>query len=189
MIGQIRCMSDRHWRPGQATLPSLQPPMRPPSRSSLRMSRRALVCAGAAVMLGACSRRRPDASPEAVVREWIERMQHVHGSLEDARAAYELLSQSAKANLDERARRASAATGRKMEPEQMIVPSRFSLRFVPRQYTSRVAGERAIVEAVGVDPETERASIPCVMENGVWRVDLQLPALAPVERRPDAGAP
>lgn len=149
--------------------------------------RRAFVAAVVAAALGACSRRRPDATPEAVVREWIERMQRVHGSPDDARAAYELLSQGAKANLEERARRASAATGRKMEPEQMIVPSRFSLRFPPRQLTARVAGERAIVEAVGADPETERASIPCVLENGAWRVDLQLPALPPVEHRPDAG--
>jgi hypothetical protein len=114
-------------------------------------------------------------------------MQRVHGSPEDARAAYELLSQAAKANLEERARRASAATGRKMEPEQMIVPSRFSLRFAPRQLTARIAGERAIVEAVGADPDVEHASIPCVLENGAWRVDLLLPALPPVERRPDAG--
>lgn len=161
--------------------------MHPPPPSKPALNRRAFVAATLVAAMGACSRRRPDAAPEAVVREWIDRMQRVHGSPEDARAAYELLSQAAKANLEERARRASAATGRKMEPEQMIVPSRFSLRFAPRQLTARVAGERAIVEAVGADPEQERASIPCVLENGAWRVDLQLPALSPVERRPDAG--
>ena len=155
--------------------------------SSALCSRRAALL-GLSIALFGCSRRRPDANPESVVREWIERMQRVHGNPEDARAAYELLSQSSKANLQERARRASAATGRKMEPEQMIVPSRFSLRFVPRQFVARVAGDRAIVEAVGSDPEIEHASIPCVREEGAWRIELALPPLAPVERRPDAGA-
>ena len=149
-------------------------------------------CSRRALLVGllalGCSRRRPDATPEAVVREWIDRMQRVHGSPEASRAAYALLSQAAKANLEERARRASAATGRKMEPEQMIAPSRFSLRFVPRQLTSRIAGDTAIVEASGADPEVEHASIRCVREEGAWRIDLQLPPLPPVERRPDAGA-
>ncbi len=141
------------------------------------------------VLASGCSRRPADASPEGVVREWIERMQGVHGSPQAAKDAYELLSRQAKANLDQRARRASAATGRKMEPEQMIAPSRFSLRFVPRQTRARIAGDRAIVEATGADPATEQASVPCVREDGVWRVDLVLPPLAPVERRADAGLP
>jgi hypothetical protein len=149
-------------------------------------TRRAVILGLCGAALG-CARRRPDATAETVVREFIERMQRVHGSPQDARAAYELLSEASKANLVERARRASAATGRKMEPEHMIVPSRFSLRFVPRTYTARVAGDRAVVEAVGADPELEHASIPCVREDGLWRIELELPMLPPIERRPDAG--
>lgn len=164
-------------------------PVHRPSRGATRMLSRREALLGLCVFAASCSRRRPDSSPEAVVREWIERMQRVHGEPEAARAAFELLSQASRANLEERARRASAATGRKMGPEQMIVPSRFSLRFSPRQLTSRVAGDRAVVEAVGADPEVEHASIPCVRENGVWRIDLVLPPLAPIERRPDAGVP
>jgi hypothetical protein len=74
-----------------------------------------------------------------------------------------------------------------MEPEQMIVPSRFSLRFVPRQLRAEVAGSRALVVATGADPDAERAAVPCVLEDGHWRIDLVLPALAPTERRPDGG--
>lgn len=159
-----------------------------PARPVLLLSRRAALI-GLCLLTTSCSRRRADSTPEGVVREWIERMQRVHGEPDAARSAYELLSQNARANLDERARRASAATGRKMEPEQMIVPSRFSLRFSPRQLTSRIAGDRAVVEAVGADPEVEHATIPCVRENGLWRIDLVLPPLAPIERRPDAGVP
>lgn len=156
--------------------------------SSWRGSLRAGLALTALLIAGACARRHPDAKPETVVREWTERMQRVQGDSESARAAYELLSTAAKANLEERARRATAATGRKMEPEQMIVPARFALRFVPRQFVAHVAADRAIVEAVGVNPDSERASVPCVRESGVWRVDLVLPPLPPIERRSDAGA-
>ncbi|HQP34650.1 MAG TPA: hypothetical protein PLI95_05715 [Polyangiaceae bacterium] len=163
------------------------PPPRLP-QPPVALSRRAALLS-IALLSVACSRRRPDSTPEGVVREWIERMQRVHGEPEAARAAFELLSQEAKANLEERARRASAATGRKMAPEQMIAPSRFSVRFPPRQLTARIAGDRAIVEAVGADPEVEHAAIPCVRESGAWRIDLTLPPLSPIERRPDAGVP
>jgi hypothetical protein len=122
-----------------------------------------------------------------VVEEWLERMARMHGDPEDAARAYELLSAETKKNLEERARRASAATGRKMTPESMLAPSRFSLRFTPRSMRSRVAGERAVVDVVGADPEVERAEVPCVLEQERWRIDLVLPPLPAIEKRPDGG--
>ncbi len=121
------------------------------------------------------------------MEEWLERMARVHGDPEDAARAYELLSIETKKNLEERARRASAATGRKMTPESMLAPSRFSLRFAPRSMRSRVAGDRAVVDVVGADPEVERAEVPCVLEEGRWRIDLVLPPLPAIEKRPDGG--
>jgi hypothetical protein len=135
----------------------------------------------------ACERRAPDETPEGVVQAWIDLMERVHGDPEDAARAYELLSAQTKKNLEERARRASAATGRKMSPESMLAPSRFSLRFVPRSMRARVAGDRALVEVVGANADVERAEVPCVLEEGRWRVDLVLPPLPAIETRPDGG--
>lgn len=142
-----------------------------------------------AMALGAvsCSRKEPDATPDGVVREWVQRMQRVHGNAEAAKAAYSLLSKPARGNLQERARMATAATGRKMEPEQMIVTSHFTLLFSPRQYQSRIAGDRAMVEVTGLDAAKEKASVPCVLEEDRWKVDLVLPPPPPVEKRADAG--
>lgn len=151
-----------------------------------RLTRRAMLAASCLLWV-ACTRRAADETPEGVVQAWLDRMEHVHENPDDAARAYELLSSETKKNLEERARRASAATGRKMSPESMLVPSRFSLRFVPRSMRARIAGERALVDVVGANAEVERAEVPCVLEEGRWRVDLVLPPLPAIETRPDGG--
>jgi hypothetical protein len=143
-----------------------------------------IALAAALVALAACSRQPPDATPEGVVREFLDRMRRLQSDPKDGRAVYELLSRPAQANLAERAKRASAATGKRMGPEQMIAPAYFFPRFQAQRWATRVAGERATVELLGVDPAEERASVPCVREEGHWRVDLALPSLPPIERRP-----
>ena len=117
----------------------------------------------------------------------LERVERIEGDPVEARAAYELLSERTKANLVERARRASTTSGREVPPESMLAPGRFSLRFDPRKMHARIADDRAIVDVTGIDPDTDRAEVPCVLELGRWRVELLLPPLPPVERRPEAG--
>lgn len=131
----------------------------------------------------ACSRTPPDATPEGAVRELIERMEQNDGAPERASAAYELLSETTRANLIERAKRASSATGRPIPPEQMLAPSRFVLLFRPQQIEARIEGDRAFVDVFGADPAVDRARIPLVREGERWRIELGLPELPPVERR------
>jgi hypothetical protein len=138
--------------------------------------------------LAACSRRAPTASPEGAVRELVERMRRMHGDPAEAKAAYELLSRRAQQNLAARAQRYSAASGKAITPEAMIAPSRFVLRFEPQRYTSRIGGTLATVNVLGLGPD-DRAAVPCVFEEGAWRVDLGLPPLPPVQMRPGSGQP
>jgi len=142
----------------------------------------------AAALSAGCGRRAPTASPDGAVRELVERMRRVHGDPAEAKAAYELLSRRAQQNLVERAKRYSAASGKAIAPEAMIAPSRFLLRFEPQRYAPRVAGALAHVEVLGLRPG-ERATVPCVFEEGAWRVDLALPPLPPVKMRPGSGQP
>src|SRR4051812_32322317 len=100
--------------------------------------RRLAALAALLLGLGACDAEAVDSSPERVVSELIERMQHVHGDNKAAHAAYELLWSDARHNLAERARRASAVAGREIAPEDMIAPSRFSLAFKPKKISARV---------------------------------------------------
>jgi uncharacterized protein YbjT (DUF2867 family) len=142
----------------------------------------------AAAMLAGCGRRAPNASPDGAVRELVERMRRVHGDPAEAKAAYELLSKRAQQNLVERAKRYSAASGKAIAPEAMIAPARFVLRFEPERYAPRISGAVAQVDVIGLR-QSDRATVPCVFEEGAWRVDLALPALPPVQMRPGSGQP
>src|SRR5690242_13967917 len=129
--------------------------------------------------LQACARQASDDTPERAVQEFIERMQRVHGDVAKSKAAYELLAAPARANLEERAKRASATSGRSVNPEEMLAPSRFYLGFQPRSWSTERGADWAVVTAEGDSPN-ERKQIRCVREQGRWKVMLELPELPPL---------
>ncbi len=140
-----------------------------------------------------CSRSVPDATPEAVVRLWLERME---ASTDDPRAmreAYALLGPQARESLTERARRMTTYTGKRAEPEDMLAPGRFGLKFRPKSMTSTVAFDRATVEVRGSDA-SEHASVRCVRIHGQgasatgedddgWRIEPELPEAISAPKR------
>ena len=136
-----------------------------------------------------CAQKPVDATPEGAVRELLERMEHAEGEGDEAatRGVYELLAAPTREALELRAARASAATARRVSPADMIAPAHFSFRFRPRQFKAKTTGDRATVDVVGIDPAVDRASVPCVREDGHWRVEIPLPPLPPVQHRPDGG--
>ncbi|HEX6275626.1 MAG TPA: hypothetical protein VFZ53_21440 [Polyangiaceae bacterium] len=143
-----------------------------------------VLVASAALVCGACENDQGDAGPEAVVEEFVDRMQRVHGDPKAARAAYDLLWGEAKRGLAERAKRAGAVAGRDVAPDSMIAPTRFSLSFVPRRYTARIDGDWAVVSITG-EVASQYHEVKCVREDGRWRVVLSIPPLPPIQRRPD----
>jgi hypothetical protein len=156
--------------------------------SFLPWVRRARVASSGAVgalLLGAClacAQHSEEGSPERAVQEFIDRMQRVHGDAQKSKAAYDLLATEARAKLEERAERASAAIGRVVKPEEMLAPSRFYLSFQPRTWSSRTGPGWAVVTVEG-ESAKERREIRCLEENGEWKVVLDLPDLPPIERR------
>jgi hypothetical protein len=105
-----------------------------------------------------------------------------------ARAAYGLLGPAARANLAERADRASLAQGRHVDPAEMLAEGRFGLKFRPKTMTVRtVSLTEAIVEVSGADPATEKASIHCAREAAGWRIEPELPKPVALPRWRDGG--
>jgi len=142
----------------------------------------AIFCA-ASVLSSGCTPRPANATPEGAVREFIDRMRIVGNDPAAAKAVFGVLSKRTRQNLAERAQRYSAASGKTIAPEAMIVPSRFTIRFEPQRMTSQVVGSHALVEIIGLGPE-ERAKVTCTFEDDGWRVDLELPPLPTVQVRP-----
>jgi hypothetical protein len=141
-----------------------------------------LLVVTAGLLGSACNRQPEDLTPERVVESFLERMRSVHGDRERGRRAFELLWRSGRQNLEERARRATAASGRAVAPEEMLVPSRFSLRFEPRRMSSETRGDWSRVTLLG-DLPSEVAEVHCVREEGQWRVVVDLPSLSAIEKR------
>jgi hypothetical protein len=152
-------------------------------RYVLRVPLRQLVIVAALGLALGCEPTPFNETPEGAVRELVSLLRGFAGEERDAKALYDLLSERARANLQTRAERYGAASGKTIAPWAMLVPSRMMLSFVPQAYASQIVGKYALVDVVGVTPD-QHAQVPCVIEDGLWRVDLVLPELPEVEQRP-----
>ena len=151
--------------------------------------KRLLASAAAGVLVVACSRHAPDATPDGAVRAWLDRMEASDDEPQAIHEAYALLGPDARANLEERAARASRLEGHHVEPWEMLAEGRFGLKFRPKAMVAKVTGDTAVVEVTGDEPNSERALVRCARVGG-WRVEPDLPpppALA--KRDPDRPPP
>jgi hypothetical protein len=120
------------------------------------------------------------------VRAWLEHMEDSQDDPKEAREAYRLMGPAARANLIERAQRASQMQGRRTEPYELFAAGFFGLKFRPHSMKSTVMGDRATVDVTG-DRGAEHAAVVCVREGSAWRVEPDLPPLAPLSMRGDGG--
>jgi hypothetical protein len=109
------------------------------------------------------------------VRLFLDQMEAAEDDARETRHAYDLLGPAARANLEERARRTSRLQGRQVQPWDMIAAGRFGVAFRPKTMRAKVVGDRASVEVLGADPQSERATVLCVREAGGWRIEPELP--------------
>ncbi len=150
--------------------------------------KRAAGLIAAAWLIAGCSRKPPDATPDGVVRLWLEKMEASTGDPRAAREAYTLLGPATRHNLELRAQRASLIQGRRFEPYEMLAEGRFGLRFRPKSMrVAAISGDEAKVDVVGADTATERATVACAREKGVWRIEPDLPEVADLLQKRDGG--
>lgn len=134
----------------------------------------------------ACSRPAPDGTPDGVVRLWLEKMETAAEDTRAMKEAYGLLGPRARANLKERADRASRGQGRRFEPYEMLAEGRFGLRFRPRTMTAHIDGDDAVVDVAGEGAD-EHAQVKCKKEGIAWRIEPDLPDVITTTRHLDGG--
>lgn len=129
----------------------------------------------------ACDAQNEQTGPAQVAQAFVSTMKQVHGDQEHAEAAFEMLWEPARKNLRERARRASALSGRELHPGELLVPSWFALHIDPVRVEERV--DEPWANVVLFDDEGQSSTARLVLEEGEWRVALELPPLPPIRKR------
>lgn len=132
------------------------------------------------VLLGCREERRQDGPGDAAL-QLVATLRQVHGDPAVGQRAVGLLARAARENLEERARRASALSGRTVLPGEMLVPSFFSMHLNPVSHEERIEGDRAEVTFVARDGR--RSVVRLVREETRWVVALELPPLSPIRQR------
>lgn len=130
-----------------------------------------------AAACSACSRPPPDSTPDATVRMFLDAMDLAGDDPRAVLRVYDLLGPAARANLSERARRTSRLQGRQVEPWEMLAAGLFGVAFRTKVMRQNIVGDRATVEVFGEDPQKEHASVVCVREGSVWRVEPGFPEI------------
>ena len=128
----------------------------------------------AALWVVGCSHPPADATPEGVVRLFLDDMDNGDDPAA-VRRAYDLLGPTARANLAGRAHRTSRLQGRQVESRDMLAAGLFGLAFRPKSMRGAVVGDRATVEVFGEDSQSEHASVACVREAAGWRIEPGFP--------------
>lgn len=123
-----------------------------------------------------CRGSQSPAKPKATVVAFARAVQSAQRNPENRRRVYELLSERGKEQLVLRAQLSSQVSGWLQQPWEMLAPGRIKLRVAVESsgLTARVDGDRAWVTVRGVGGVAE---VPLVRENGVWKVDVNIPTM------------
>jgi|SRR6478735_6063158 len=156
---------------------------RPPVRLRARPVAAATLAAALGTLTLGCEERPAPRGPDVVVQEFLRGLRSAHGNPEAGAKVVELLWKPARDNLTERAARASALSGRELGPGEMIAPSWLSLALLPDHFEWRQDGAWAEVRVTAADGRS--LSTRCALEDGDWKVVLELPSLPPIRQRED----
>ncbi len=131
-----------------------------------------------ALVAAGCSDASTDETPAGAVRLFLDAMDRSEREPDALREAYALLASPSRRALLERAHLAGSLGGRHFDPWEMLVRGRARRTFSVREGTSgmraSIHGDEATV-TVSEDDGERRATIPLVLENGRWRLVVDIP--------------
>lgn len=125
-----------------------------------------------------CTDEPSDETPSGSLRLFLDAMERSQRDPSALRDAYRQLAAPTRRALAERARMAGSLGGREFHPWEMIAPGRYRQSFTPaegsRGMRESIDGTEATV-TVSDEDGTHRAEVPLVLEDGHWRIVLELP--------------
>lgn len=150
----------------------------------------ALVCAvlWTPPLMG-CSEESTDRTPGGALTLFLAAMERSQWDAEARRDAYRLMAPSTRERLQERASMTNALGSREFEPWEMLAQGRFRLLLdVPPEsdLDVQIDGEEAVITVRGGESE---ARVPMVMEEGRWRVRVEIPSIRPTSSDTPADIP
>jgi len=146
--------------------------------SKLRIACVWVLLSAVGVLAAACGEERQDATPTGALVMFLEAMEQGENDSASLQRAFQLLDPVARKGLEARAQKAQSLAGRPYDAWEMLAEGRFRMRFTPARHRMRakVDGDRAKV-SVSDAAGKQTVHVPMVLEDGAWRVVLELPPM------------
>lgn len=137
-----------------------------------------------ALALGGCRRAPENATPEGAVRELFASLEGMAAEPARSKDALALLGPATSKNLEARAQRASKVEGRTIGPAEYLAAARYLPRSRAAKYTTVLGASGDLAEVAVLDEAGhDLTRLATVKQGDLWRVELPLPDLPPLQKR------
>lgn len=143
----------------------------------------ALSLAFSACFMFACDYEERPKSPEMAVKTWLNTLNEAKTDSEAPKKIYALLSSHSKKNLQEQAALAAKLQGIKLQPWEFLAVSMMHPKFAPKRIHAVESNAEGTYVSVLGEKEGEEASIRLSKEDGIYRIDLDLPSVPSASNR------
>lgn len=136
------------------------------------------------VGLAACKPKPENATPEGAVRELFSALEAMSTDPARSKDALALLGPSTSKNLEARAQRASKVEGRTIAASDYLAAVRYLPRTRIAKLTSKLGASGDLAEVSALDDAgRELTRVSVVKQEELWRVELALPEMQPLQKR------
>lgn len=137
------------------------------------------------LLVAGCKRAPENVTPEGATRELLAALEGITTDPARAKDALTLLGPNAIKNLEARAQRASKVEGRTIAASDYLAAARILPHAKPAKYETTLNSSSDRAEVVVLDESgRELVRLPLVKQGELWRVELPLPELQPLHKRP-----
>ena len=136
------------------------------------------------VVVGACKPKPENVTPAGAVRELFASLEAMATDPARSKDALALLGPTTSKNLEARAQRASKVEGRTIGAGEYLAGVRYLPRSRTAKYTTALNASGDVAEVAALDESGRELTHLTVVKRGeLWRVELPLPDMQPLQKR------